>query len=104
MTSDRAYSITFIPAARDDFARHRGLETRIAQALRSLAERPNRGHPLTGSLANCRSLVLSRSSGGFRPVYAVNESLRRCVVIAIGPHATVYELAASRYAALSDDD
>jgi mRNA-degrading endonuclease RelE of RelBE toxin-antitoxin system len=103
MRSDR-FTVILTDSARDDLWRNRALGTRIARALRTLAERPERGHPLTGTLAHCRSLVLSRSHGGYRAVYIIQSAKQQCVVLAIGPHATVYDEAARRYVALAEKE
>src|SRR5581483_2428753 len=99
MTNER-YEVVLSGGAQNDMDARPGLYPRIANALLTLEDRPERGHPLTGALRGCRSLILSHSQGGFRAVYILRRAQRRCVVLAVGPHATVYAVAAQRYAAL----
>ncbi len=102
MTSER-YQVILLDGAQRDGARIPSLKPRISKALLTLKERPDRGHPLAGPLSGCRSLVLSHSQGGYRAVYLVQAETCRCFILAIGPHATVYDVAARRYATLGDE-
>ena len=64
----------------------------IANALAELANDPERGHPLAGSLAGFRSLEVNvKGSGAFRDAYVFHEDAKVCVVFAIGPHEGFYE-------------
>jgi len=91
------FAVVLTRHARQDLLAAPGLRSRIARALMTLEDRHERGHRLSGRLAACRSLVVSHSHGGYRAVYTVEPLRRVCVVFAIGPHATVYEVAERRY-------
>jgi len=84
-------------AARADLARYPRLAARFASRIQTLAARPDRGHALAGVLAGSRSLELTHQGGGFRAVYRWNRTANYVLGFAIGPHATVYEVAAERY-------
>ena len=96
-TTPSPYRVHLTDAAKKDLAAEPGLAPRILRKLATLAERPVRGHPLSGRLAGCRSLELSQKQGGYRAAYYVLDAERLCIVFAIGPHATVYKAANRRY-------
>lgn len=89
--------IVFDPQALQDLRRFPGLTPRFLKLIDTLRYRPERGHLLRGELYPCRSLVLSRRSGGYRAVYDFDAAANRCTIIAIGEHATVYDVAFRRY-------
>jgi len=98
MTSDRpAARVVLLPDAQRDLQRLRGLASRFLARLETLATQPERGHPLRGPLAGARSLVLSYHGGGYRAVYVYDAATNQCRVLAIGEHATIYEVATSRF-------
>ncbi len=87
----------FSQAARADLKRYPHLATRFQSRIQTLGARPDRGHPLTAALAGTRSLELNRQGGGFRAVYRWNREGNYVLVFALGPHATVYQMAMERY-------
>lgn len=93
----RPATVRITAEADNDLDRYASLTDRFYRAIRTLADRPDRGHPLTGRLRECRSLELSRLGGGFRAVYVWERERNIVTVFAIGPHATVYDTAAQRF-------
>ncbi|HZQ35868.1 MAG TPA: hypothetical protein VFD32_08045 [Dehalococcoidia bacterium] len=81
----------------DDFERMRSTHKAAIARIRSLALRPDRGHPLTGSLRGCRSPEISHDkAGAHRAVYFVDQQRRQIVVLAVGTHEYAYAQAAAR--------
>ncbi len=85
------------PGALCDLTALRGHSAQFLTRLETLATRPERGHPLRGSLAGARSLVLNYHGGGYRAVDVYDAVKNECPVLPIGEHATVYEKAARRF-------
>jgi addiction module RelE/StbE family toxin len=92
-----AYAVSLTAAAAEDLLAMRSLARRGLTMIHGLRTRPDRGHPLSGELAGCRSLELTHAQGGYRAVYTVRDETLEVQVIAIGPHRTVYQTARDRY-------
>src|SRR5438093_583281 len=90
-------AVVLLPEARADLRRLRSLAPRFIKALQTLAARPERRHQLRGALATCRLLVLSYEGRGYRAVYVYDQAKRRCLVFAVGEHATNYDVALKRF-------
>jgi mRNA-degrading endonuclease RelE of RelBE toxin-antitoxin system len=86
-----------LPSAQRDLQRLRSHAAQFLRRIQTLSTHPERGHPLRGSLAGARSLVLSYQGGGYRAIYIYDHLRNECRVLAIGEHAKVYEMAEQRF-------
>jgi mRNA-degrading endonuclease RelE of RelBE toxin-antitoxin system len=90
-------AVVLLPGAKGDLQHLRSHAAQFLTHIQTLATRPERGHPLRGPLAGARSLVLSYQGGGYRAVYVYDIAKNECRVLAIGEHATVYDIAVQRF-------
>jgi addiction module RelE/StbE family toxin len=100
MTSSR-FSVRLTVQAERDLKRLRPWTDQVTRLLLVLEEDPYRGHSLSGSLRDTRSLEFSLKGGGeYRAVYVVHHDQQVCVVFLIGPHENIYDKAERRLDAL----
>lgn len=101
METGDLFAIRFSSDAEKDLKRLRQWGSVPLNAILTLKSNPTRGHTLSGSLRGARALEFNlKGSGAFRAVYILAETARECLIIAIGPHESVYETAERRFAAL----
>lgn len=94
------YSVELTGQAEKDLKRLRPWVADATRALLALETDPFRGHTLTGSLRETRSLEFSlKGSGVYRAIYLVLDDERICLVFIIGPHENIYAKAERRVAA-----
>ncbi len=100
-TSNRRYAVQLTNAATKDLKKLRSHKDRIEEALGELETNPLAGHTLKGSLTGLRSLDFTvKGSGAFRAVYAVFDDDTVCLIVIVGPHENIYDVAERRVAML----
>ncbi len=97
------FRVNLTAEARDDLRKLPGHAPQFIKKIQTVAEQPNRGHPLRQGLRHDRALNLTGGQRGYRAVYHVFAPVRTVVVYAIGPHKTVYDTAQKRHPAPAPD-
>ena len=100
-STNRRYAVHLTNAARKDLKKLRSHKDRIEEVLGDLETNPRAGHTLKGSLTGLRSLDFTvKGSGAFRAVYAVFDDDTVCLIVIVGPHENIYDVAERRVATL----
>jgi len=69
---------------------------RVVSELRALEGDPHKGHTLHGKLREYRALEFSLPGGVCRAVYKVKNDQKVCLLVVVGYHEGIYEIAALR--------
>ena len=92
----KTYLLQYMEEVQKDLKRlDKPSAAKALQALERLKTDPHSGHTLHGSLKGYRALEFSAPGGAFRAIYRIDGGVC-CLVILVGPHENIYEIAERR--------
>jgi hypothetical protein len=97
----RPFEIRLTDQAQKDLKRLRSWTEQVVRTPLLLEDESFRGHTLTGSLRDTRSLEFAlNGAGAYRAVYGVHADDQVCIAFIGGPHENLYDKAERRFEAL----
>ncbi len=94
------FDIQLTRNAEKDIKGYKGQQQRVKDEILQLEDDPYKGHTLTGSLCNVRSVEFSLPGGAHRAAYVVLEADHVCLVFLVGSHEGFYDQAKRRHSSL----